>query len=82
MSMDSESLRPSATGLVRLLFTHRRLAWNMALREIRFQYVGSSIGFVWAVLHPVLMIAVYSLIFSGLMGIHLPRAAAQAGRLD
>ncbi|MBE7559236.1 ABC transporter permease [bacterium] len=68
--------------LVRLLATHRRLAWRMALREIRFQYVGSSIGFVWAVLHPLLMIGIYSVVFSGLLGIRVPRAEAAGGPLD
>lgn len=37
---------------------------TMALREIRNRYVGSFIGMVWSVLHPMVMVFIYWFVFS------------------
>ena len=37
---------------------------NLALREIRMQYVGSALGIVWQVITPLVMILVFWVVFS------------------
>jgi len=36
----------------------------MAAREVKVQYVGSSLGFLWTIIHPVVMISVFWFVFS------------------
>jgi len=36
----------------------------MAAREVKAQYVGSSLGLLWTVIHPVVMITVFWFVFS------------------
>lgn len=48
----------------RLLVHHRYLIWAMAQREIKSQYVGSFLGFVWTFIKPLVMICVFWFVFS------------------
>ncbi len=49
--------------LVRL-YRARALAWKLAVRELRARYRGSLLGFFWSVLNPLLLLAVYSIVFT------------------
>ena len=44
--------------------TTRSLLWQFARREISGRYRGSLIGFGWAVLSPLLLLAIYTFVFS------------------
>jgi ABC-type polysaccharide/polyol phosphate export permease len=46
------------------VFRHRRLVWQHAAAHLRHRYAGSGLGVVWNVLHPLAMIAVYSVVFT------------------
>lgn len=46
------------------LWRHRGLAGQMAWREVAGRYRGSLLGLAWSFLHPVLMLAVYTFVFS------------------
>lgn len=48
-------------GLIR----HRDLVWQMTKRDVIGRYRGSLMGVLWSLFHPVLMLAVYTLVFSG-----------------
>jgi len=52
------------TAFVRLLLSQRRLIISMASREVRAQYVGSSLGILWTLIHPIVMITVFWFVFS------------------
>ncbi|WPD24480.1 MAG: ABC transporter permease [Candidatus Electrothrix scaldis] len=54
----------SLLSFLHLLYTRRRLITAMAFREIREQYVGSSLGLMWTVIHPLVMITVFWFVFS------------------
>ncbi|MCI5118928.1 MAG: ABC transporter permease, partial [Candidatus Electrothrix sp. LOE1_4_5] len=54
----------SLVSFLRLLHTRRRLITAMAVREIRAQYVGSSLGLLWTLIHPLVMITVFWFVFS------------------
>jgi ABC-type polysaccharide/polyol phosphate export permease len=42
----------------------RALFRNFFLREVRIRYLGSSTGFAWALLHPLLLLGVYAFVFT------------------
>ncbi len=54
---------PAVRGLLRLWTQHRHLTLALARREITDRYVGQMLGLAWAVCHPLLLMAVYILIF-------------------
>jgi len=43
------------------------LAFSFAKRDFKERYVGMGFGQLWFILHPIIMIAIYSIIFSELM---------------
>jgi lipopolysaccharide transport system permease protein len=57
---------PSATPAAMFMsFWHNRmLIWQMARREIAARYRGSVIGLAWSFINPILMLVVYTFVFS------------------
>jgi lipopolysaccharide transport system permease protein len=53
------------------LSRHWDLLWQMALTDLRGRYIGSSLGLFWSVIHPLVMILIYTLVFSKVMGAKL-----------
>ena len=53
--------------MVRGLFRYRSFIWQNAVAELRHRYAGTNLGVVWNVLHPLALIAVYALVFTGIM---------------
>lgn len=51
------------TSGVRAAWRYRDLLVNLVLRDLRVRYKGSTLGFAWSLLHPLLMAAVYTLAF-------------------
>lgn len=49
------------------IYQYRSFIWQRAWADVRHRYAGTGLGVVWNVLHPLAMIAIYSLIFSRLM---------------
>lgn len=43
---------------------HASLLWQFARREVSGRYRGSLLGFGWAVLNPLLLLAIYTFVFS------------------
>ncbi|QQR74782.1 MAG: ABC transporter permease [Holophagales bacterium] len=48
----------------RTLFEHRALLLTLTAREIKARYRGSALGFLWSLVNPLLLLAVYSFVFS------------------
>ena len=46
------------------LWRHRALALVLVSRELKARYRGSVLGFFWSLLNPLLMLAVYSVVFA------------------
>lgn len=59
-------VEPSASllGLARSLWRNRQLIGRMGYREIVGRYQGSVMGLLWSVLNPILMLAIYTFVFS------------------
>lgn len=56
-------LQISANFLSKLV-RQRHLVWNFARRDLKSRYVGSLIGFFWSVIHPLVLLACYTFVFS------------------
>lgn len=45
--------------LIRTIWTRRELLWNLTSRELKQRYKGSALGFLWSILTPLFMAAIY-----------------------
>jgi lipopolysaccharide transport system permease protein/teichoic acid transport system permease protein len=54
----------STVRFVALILRHRDLIVAMARRELAARYVGSTLGFLWTFIHPMVMIFVFWMVFS------------------
>ncbi|MET4259618.1 lipopolysaccharide transport system permease protein [Bradyrhizobium sp. S3.12.5] len=48
------------------IWSHRNLIWRLVRREIEARFRGSFLGVFWAIIVPLIMLAVYSLVFGGI----------------
>ena len=63
--MNPHTAQPtSLASLARSLWQHRQLIKQMAWREVIGRYKGSIMGLFWSFIHPVLMLTVYTFVFS------------------
>lgn len=73
MSTQAPSTRAGSLGAVadslKVFYDRRWLIKYMAQRQVTRTYQGSYLGFLWAFLGPLLMVALLTLIFSELIGI-------------
>jgi lipopolysaccharide transport system permease protein len=57
------------TGGLFQLWTHRSLMWTFVLKDLRHRYTGSTIGFFWTVITPLLELLTYTFVFHVLIGV-------------
>ncbi|MBN2134763.1 MAG: ABC transporter permease [Acidobacteria bacterium] len=62
------------------IWANRTLIWAFTKRDLRGRYAGSTVGFLWSVIHPLAMILVYTIVFSEIMKTKLP-ATAELGQM-
>jgi len=55
------------TELFRDTFRYRELIWALALKELKIRYKRSILGFLWALLNPMLLMLVLTAVFSTMM---------------
>lgn len=53
---------------------HRWLLSSLLQRELRNRYAGTAGGMVWVFLHPMLMLAIYAVVFQYVFRVRLPNA--------
>lgn len=51
-------------GKIREIVAYRYLLKNLVIRDLKARYKNSILGIVWSLLHPVLMMAVYTVLFT------------------
>lgn len=61
--------RLTVADSVRDVWSNRDIAWTLALREIQIRYKQSVIGIAWAVMQPLVMTLIFTLIFGLLVKI-------------
>jgi len=54
----------SVIELVRFVFSQKHLIAVMARRELEVQYVGAFLGVIWKIIHPIILITIFWIIFS------------------
>ena len=52
------------TATLSRLFRNRALVWVLARRELKARYRGSALGFLWSLVNPLLLLAIYSVVFT------------------
>lgn len=58
--------------MIYALWRYRAFIFSSAKREFNSRYLGSKIGFVWSLIHPLVLILIYTLVFSEIMRARLP----------
>ena len=56
-------------GELREFLAHRRLLTTLVMNDLRYRYMGSSIGFFWTVINPIVELITYTFVFHVLMGV-------------
>lgn len=57
--MENLTVRSGITGL----YTHRSLLRSLVVRDLQTKYRGTVLGFLWAIIYPLTMLAVYAFVF-------------------
>lgn len=66
-STPTTNIKPSSSWIALDLgdiWRHRELLYFMTLRDVKIRYKQTAIGILWAVLQPVLTVAIFTVIFS------------------
>lgn len=63
---DSAALRVPFLHEMRELFKYRYLLWNLVSRDLKVRYKRSVLGFLWAMINPLLTMAVLVVVFTRL----------------
>jgi lipopolysaccharide transport system permease protein len=58
--------------LFRSLYQRRRIIWVLSVRELKVRYKGSVLGFLWTFMNPLLMMAIYTVIFTAIFKTNIP----------
>jgi lipopolysaccharide transport system permease protein len=56
-----------AFNFVGKLIRHRTLVKNLVIRDLKGRYIGSAMGLFWSVIHPLVLLASYTFVFSVIM---------------
>src|SRR5690349_4792809 len=57
-------IRDAVLVFFRKFASNRNLLKNLIIRDLKHRYVGSIGGFLWSVVHPVVLLISYTFIFS------------------
>ena len=58
---------------LREVLQYRELMRNLVVRDLKVRYRNSALGFVWCLLNPLLMMVVFTVVFSVLMPSNIPK---------
>lgn len=61
--------------LFRDTYRYRELIWALALKELKIRYKRSFLGFLWALLNPLLQMIVLAFVFSTILKMAIPHYA-------
>lgn len=58
--------RFSVSSGLRSLYANRSLLRSLVIRDIESRYRGTLLGFLWAIVYPLMMLTVYAFVFAGI----------------
>jgi lipopolysaccharide transport system permease protein len=72
--LDVDQALYGRTGSLRLfsLLRYRELVRNLVAKDLKLKYRGSTLGFLWSMLNPLITIAVYSFAFTYILQVRIP----------
>jgi lipopolysaccharide transport system permease protein len=70
--IDRAAQRRSLPANLASIFAYRELIRNLVLKDLTLKYRGSMLGFLWSLINPVAMVAVYTLAFKYILAIQQP----------
>lgn len=73
---------PTPWAPVQIAWRYRALIVPLARREIEARYRGSALGLLWAVLQPLLLLAVYSFVFGTILQVRWAADDEARGMID
>ncbi len=62
---------PSLIGGAGTLWVHRHLLKQMILRDLTSRFAGTSIGALWSLIHPLILLGLYTFVFSYIYRVRL-----------
>lgn len=57
----------------KLLKIHRKLLWKVTLNDLKAQYAGSIFGLGWALLTPLFLLAIYTIVYLVIFQVRAPK---------
>jgi lipopolysaccharide transport system permease protein len=75
--MSSALHAPAARSTLLGLRRHANLIRELVARDVRDRYSGSWLGMIWALLTPIILIAIYSIVFGAVFGSRIPGMEAK-----
>ncbi|MEW0132820.1 ABC transporter permease, partial [Escherichia coli] len=51
-------------NISKIIIQKRELIWQMSKRDVMGRYKGSFLGLAWSLFNPILMLTVYTFVFS------------------
>lgn len=67
----SSALRWGPLFFFHSMFTHRHLLRQMVLRDLTARFAGTSLGALWNLLHPLILLGLYTFVFSSIYRVRL-----------
>jgi lipopolysaccharide transport system permease protein len=67
LAMSVVSARMGAMKRLEELGSYSPLVVNLTIRDLKVKYKGSALGVVWSLLNPLIMVSIYTLVFSVLL---------------
>ncbi|MHB8916532.1 MAG: ABC transporter permease [Desulfocucumaceae bacterium] len=56
---------------IKEIYAYREMFKNLVAKELRARYKGSVLGFMWTFINPLMMLVVYSIVFSHVMRVNI-----------
>jgi ABC-type polysaccharide/polyol phosphate export permease len=69
------SLRLPGTNFLRNLVARRSLLFQLVRRDFQQRFVGSAVGWIWGVIHPLVLLASWTFVFSVCLHQKMPAGA-------
>jgi ABC-2 type transport system permease protein len=70
--IDRAAARPALAASLLSVFSYRELVRNLVLKDLKLKFRGSVLGFLWSLVNPVAMVAVYTLAFKYILASKQP----------
>jgi len=69
------SIRLPGTLFLRYLVERRGLLFQLVRRDFQQRFVGSAMGWIWSLIHPLVLLVSWTFVFQGCLGMSAPAGA-------